>query len=96
MPGGWLTEGFLDLLFFVSEIDKNVLGETYGVLFGEVDPTIVDDGLQLLDGRVSHPDHRLGFPQGLCALRVGEGGAAVQPLPVFLEVLYEVPDAHAA
>src|SRR5215212_3376198 len=93
---GRLAQGLLDLLFFFLEIEEDILGEPYGVLFGEVYSTVIEYGLKLLDGRVGHPDHRLGLPQGLIAFRVGERGTGLQSPPVLFEILYEVPDTHGA
>src|SRR5215204_6444710 len=89
-----IAEGPLDLLFFLSEVEEDVLGEAHGVLLGKVDPPVCEDRLQLPDGRVRHPDHRFRLPQGLLALRLRKLMASVQPLLVLLEALYKVPDSH--
>jgi hypothetical protein len=72
------------------------LGEAYGVLFGKVDPPVSEDRLKLLDGRIRHPDHGLRLPQSLLALLIREALAPLQPVLVFLEAVYEVPDTHGA
>src|SRR5215207_7304269 len=89
-----IAEGPLDLLFFLSEVEEDVLGEAHGVLLRKVDPPVCEDRLQLPDGRVRHPDHRLSLPQGLLALRLRKLRASLQPLLMLLEALYEVPDTH--
>src|SRR5215203_4571681 len=91
-----IAEGPLDLLFFLSEVEEDVLGEAHGVLLGKVDPPVCEDRLQLPDGRVCHPDHRLRLPQGLLALCVRESVFAFGAILVFLEQTYEVPDTHGA
>jgi hypothetical protein len=96
IPGGGFAEGLLDLLFSISEIVEDILGEAYGVLFGKVDPPVSEDRHELLDGRIRHPDHRLSLAQSLLALLVREALAALQPVLVFIEVVYEVPDTHGA
>src|SRR5215217_845378 len=84
----------LDLLFLVAQIEEDVLGEADGVLLGEVDPAVVYDRFELLDGRVGHPDHRLGLAQDLFALGFRELRASLKPLLVLLEMADEVPYAH--
>jgi hypothetical protein len=66
------------------------------VLFGKVDPPVSEDRVKLLDGRISHPDHRLRLPQSLLAFLVRKTLAPLQPVLVFLEAAYEVPDTHGA
>jgi hypothetical protein len=96
IPGGGFAEGLLDLLFSISEIVEDILGEAYGVLLGKVDPAVSEDRLKLLDGRIRHPDHRLRLPQSLLAFLVREAMAPLRPVLVFLEAVYEVPDTHGA
>ena len=96
IPGVGFAEGLLDLLFSISEIVEDILGEAYGVLLGKVDPAVSEDRLKFLDGRIRHPDHRLRLPQCLLALPVREALDAVQPVLVFIEAVYEVPDTHGA
>jgi hypothetical protein len=80
----------------ISEVEKDVLGEAYGVFFGKVDPPVSEDRLKLLDGRIRHPDHRLRLSQSLLALLIREALTPLQPILVFLEAVYEVPDTHGA
>ena len=95
LPGAKrIAEGLLDLLFLISEIEEDVLGEAYGVLFGKVDAPVSEDRLKLLDGRIRHPDHCLRLAQSLLALLVRE--APLHPVLVLLEAVYEVPDTHGA
>jgi hypothetical protein len=91
-----IPKGPFDLFFLFPEVEEEVLGEAYSVFFWQVYAAVVEHGLQFLDGRVGHPDHRFGFAQGLFALGGRKVRPALQPFLVLLEVLYEVPDAHGA
>src|SRR5215208_3839560 len=84
----------LDLLFLVAQIEEDVLSEADCVLLGEVDPAGLYDRFELFDGRVGHPDHRLGLAQDLFALGFRELRASLKPLLVLLEMADEVPYAH--
>ena len=92
--GRLLAQLLLDLLFFVLEVEKDVLGEADGVLFRQVDPAVGDDRPELADGGVRHPDHHLGFLQNFLTLGFGETFGPLGLLPVLPEVLDEIPDAQ--